>query len=136
VLQLCRYRGYLRQWIAASTGFVLAVHLIVSAAIIAHFAPSNTDPTIGPYAICHGAGDSSPADPDGPLKRSPDQLHCVLCTLTNDTCAVVPCVNAIAVLDASKFLQRVIVGNSQIVHFVSLAAEYPRGPPTQPHVAG
>jgi hypothetical protein len=121
----------LRQWIAASMSFVLAVHLIVSAAIIAQFAPPNTDPTIGPYAICHGAGDSTPAD--GPLKRSPDQSHCLLCTLTKDTCAVVPFANAITILDASKFLHRVIVGNSQVVHFVSLAAEYPRGPPTQAH---
>jgi hypothetical protein len=136
LLQLCRYRGRLRRWIAAPTGFALALHLILSAAVIGHFAASKAGATGDLFVICHGAGDNSPADPDVPLQQPGYQSHCVLCALTNDACALIPTVTAIAAFEAGALSQHTIPRDSQVVQFVSLVSEYPRGPPTHAHVAG
>jgi hypothetical protein len=133
LLQLCRYRGRLRRWIAAPTGFALALHLILSAAVIGHFAASKAGATGDLFVICHGAGDNSPADPGAPPELPDDQSHCVLCTLAHDTCAVIPVVTATAALYESTFLHGVALRASHIVQFASLASEYPRGPPTHAH---
>jgi hypothetical protein len=103
---------------------------------IGHFAPSHADAASDAFVICHGTGDNSPVDQDGPLKQSPDQSHCVLCTLTSSACAVLPLETATATFDASILLRRVPLRDFQVISFNSLTGEYPRGPPTYAHVVG
>jgi hypothetical protein len=126
----------LRQWIAAATGFALAIHLVLGAVVIGHFAPSQADAATDVFVICHGAGDNSAPNQNAPAGDPSRQSHCVLCTLTNAACAVLPLVTAIATFDASQFLQRFTLRDSQVIQFASLTGEYPRGPPTHAHVAG
>ena len=135
VLQLCLYRGHLRRWIAATTGFVLAVHLVLGA-VVGQFAYAKAGAASDLFVICHGTGDDSPANPDGPVELPGYQPHCVLCTLTSDTCAVIPIVTTIATFDESTSLHSVTLRDSQVVHYASLASEYPRGPATHAHTVG
>jgi hypothetical protein len=136
VLQLRLYRGDLRQWIAATTVFALAVHLVLSAVVVGHFAASKAAAASAPFVICHGTGQDSPADPDGSQDLPGDQSHCVLCSLTSDACGIIAPIIAIEIFASSALLQRAILRDSQVVHFDSLASEYPRGPPTHAHVVG
>jgi len=133
VLQLCLYRGHLRRWIAATTGFALALHLVVTAVVIGHFAAFEAGGASDSFVICHGTADDSPT---GPLELPGYQTHCVLCTLTSDTCAVIPIVTAIAMFDESTSLHSVTLRDSQVVYYASLASKYPRGPPTHAHTVG
>jgi hypothetical protein len=130
VLHLFRYRGRLRRWIAAPSGFALALHLILSSAIVGHFAASKAEAADDIFVICHGSVDNSSADPDAPPPQPGYQSHCVLCALVNDACALIPTVTAIAAFDVGAFSQHAIARNSQVIQFVPLASEYPRGPPT------
>ena len=136
VLQLRLYRRDLRQWIAATSSFALAVHLVLSAVVIGHFAASKAGAASDLFVICHGTGQESPADPDGSQDLPGDQSHCVLCTLTSDACAIIAPVTAVEIFASSALLQRAILRDSQVVHFDSLASKYPRGPPTRAHVVG
>ena len=136
VLQLRVYRGNLRQWIAATTVFALAVHLVLSAVFVGQFAASKAGAASDLFVICHGTGQGSPADPDGSQELPGDQSHCILCTLSSDACAIIAPVTAIEIFASRAPLQRAILRDSQVVHFDSLASEYPRGPPTHAHVVG
>ena len=131
-----RYWPTLRRWIAATTGFALAVHLVLSAVVVGHFAASKAAAASDQFVICHGTGQDSPADPDGSQELPGDQSHCILCTLSSDACAIIAPVTAIEIFASSAPLQRAILRDSQVVHFDSLASEYPRGPPTRAHVVG
>ena len=130
---MCLYRGHLRRRIAATTGFALAVHLVLSAVVVGHFAASKAAAASDPFVICHGTSDDSPA---GPLELPGYQPHCVLCTLTSDTCALIPIVTAIATFVESTSLHSVTLRDSQVVYYASLASKYPRGPPTHAHTVG
>jgi hypothetical protein len=132
VLQLWRHQGRLRRCIAAATGYFLAAHLVLSALIVGHFAPSMAGAPSDAFVICHGAGDN---EPERPLPQSGYQ-HCVLCTLTNDTVTVLPRVTAIADLIWSTLSQRVTFSDSRSVQLLSVTSEYPRGPPARTHLAG
>jgi hypothetical protein len=136
LLQLFRYRGRLQRWIAAPSGFALALHLILSSAIAGHFAASKAGAADDIFAICHGSVDNSPADPDAPPPQPGYQSHCVLCALVIDACALIPAVTAIAVFDVGALSQHAIARKSQVNQLVPLASEYPRGPPTHAHVVG
>ena len=129
LLQLFRYRGCLRRWIAAPSGFALALHLILSSAIVSHFSASKAGVASDGFVICHGSVDNSPADPDAPPPQPGYQSHCVLCALVNDACALIPTVTAIAAFDLGALSQHAVARNSQVIQFVPLASEYPRGPP-------
>jgi hypothetical protein len=135
LLQLFRYRGRLRRWIAAPSGFALALHLILSSAIVGHFVASKAS-AASDFVVCHGNGDNSPADPDVPPPQPGYQSHCVLCALVNGACALIPAVTAIAAFDVGALSQHAIARKSQVIQFVPLASEYPRGPPTHAHVVG
>jgi hypothetical protein len=132
VLQLCPYRGRLQRCIAAATAYFLALHLVLSALIVGHFAPLIAVAPSDAFLVCHGAGNN---EPDRSAPESGFQ-HCVLCTLANDTVTVLPRVTAIANLAWSTLSHRVILRESQALEFVSFTAEYPRGPPARGHLAG
>jgi len=129
VLQLWRYRGHGRRWIAAATAFAVACQLLLSAAVRGQATAAEAGPTGELFAICHGLGNDSPADPQ-PSKQSDYQTHCVLCTLASDTWAVIPPATASAAFDPGVSSELITPCDSQIVQVVSLASEYPRGPPT------
>ena len=129
MLQLCSSRGPLRRFFAAATCFALAVQLILSAAAIVQLAPLSADAASDMFVICHGAGDRSTPEPNGPAKEPQDRSHCLLCTLTNAACAILPVVSAVAIFDAAMSSQRVILRESQVTQFHSPTGEYQRGPP-------
>jgi hypothetical protein len=128
-LRLFRHRGYLRRSIAAATGFALAVHLVLSAVVIGHFAPSESGAPSDAFVICHGAGDNSATDHDAPINRQSRQFHCIFCTLTDAACVVLPISSVVAAFDASMRAQHVAPRDTQITGFDSPAGKYARGPP-------
>jgi hypothetical protein len=135
MLQLYRYPGYLRRWIAAAATFALSLQLVLSSLAIGHLAAgqSGTDDT---FVICHGAGGSSPVDQDGPAKQPGDGSHCVLCTLMNSGSAVLPAASTIVtfVSDAcSRYLTR---NDAQVSEYHSPTGQFQRGPPQHTLVAG
>ena len=78
---------------------------------------------------------SSDADQDGPAKQPLQDAHCVLCTLTNGGCAVLPTASLIVPFDAGEFSQLVAPLNSQVTEHRSPTGEYQRGPPTHSFIA-
>ena len=129
MLELWRYRGHGRRWIAAATAFAVACQLLLSAAVRGQATAAEAGPTSGLFVICHGAGDNPSANPDEPSKQQDYQAHCVLCTLASDAWAVIPPATASTVFDVGVFSERMTPCDSQIVQVVSLTSEYPRGPP-------
>jgi hypothetical protein len=135
MLQLYRYPGCLRRWIAAAATIALSLQLVLSSIAIGHLTAwqSGTDDT---FVICHGAGDSSPVDQDGPAKRSDDGTHCVLCTLTKGGSAVLPAVSTVATFVSgarSRYLTRY---EAQVSAYHSPTGKFQRGPPQHTLVAG
>jgi hypothetical protein len=104
--------------------------------VVGHFAASKAGAASNLFVICHGIGQESPADPDGSQDLPGDQSHCILCTLSSDACAIIAPATGIEIFASSSLLQRGILRDSQVVHFDSLASEYPRGPPTHAYVVG
>jgi hypothetical protein len=110
--------------------------VVLSALVIGHFAPSQAGAASDIFVICHGAGDKSAPDQDGPANQPRDQSHCVLCTLTNAACAVLPIASAIETFDARMSSQRLTLRDSQVTQFDSPTGQYQRGPPTHAPIAG
>jgi hypothetical protein len=121
---------------AAATGCALAAHVVLSALVIGHFAPSQAGAASDIFVVCHGAADRSAPDRDGPVNQPRYQSHCLLCTLTNATCAVLPTVSGIGIFDASMFSQLLTPRKSQVTQFDSPTGEYQRGPPSHSPIAG
>jgi len=129
VLQLCRYQGRPRQWIAAATAFAFALHLLLSSAGLGQLAAWQSA-TADAFAICHGAGESAPTDQNGPARQQDPQSHCVLCTLASSGCAVLPTTSPLV-----KFIQNLdarppFAVDAQVTEHHSPTGEYQRAPPT------
>ena len=135
MLRLCRYQGRLRQWIAAAATLALSLHLVLGPLAIGHLAAEQAG-SDGAFVICHGAGGSSPVDQDGPAKQPDDASHCILCTLTNSGCAILPTTSAIVIFvpgAASSYLAR---HDAQVSEYHSPTGRFQRGPPLYTLVAG
>jgi hypothetical protein len=127
VLRLCRYQGRLRQWIVAAATFALSFQLELSSLAIGHLTAWQAG-TGDTFVICHGVGGSSPVDQNGPTKQPDDQSHCILCTLTNSACAVLPPESAVVTLvlgPCSRYLTRHV---AQVSEYHSPTGRFQRGP--------
>ncbi len=140
VLRPYRYQGRLRQWIAAAVTIALSLQLMLSSVAIGHVpawhVPAWQVGAGDTFVICHGVGGSSPVDQDGPAKQPDDQSHCVLCTLTNSACAVLPPESAVVTLvlgASSPYLTR---HDAQVSDYRSPTGRFQRGPPLHTLVAG
>jgi hypothetical protein len=89
VLELRKFRGCLRPWIAMVAAYTLALQVLLSGIAGAHAMAGTGSGADALFVICHGSGDA-PADsqnvPDTPRPASP----CLLCTLTKAPCAILP----------------------------------------------
>jgi hypothetical protein len=130
VLQLLRARTGVRPWIAMVVAYALALQVLLSGVAAGRFMPV-ADPSAGDlFVICHGRGNGPSDDqglPDKQLPRSP----CVLCTLTQAPCAILPIDHDIARIPAIV-VSSVVPGNDgRVFQFDSPTGRYQRGPP--PH---
>jgi hypothetical protein len=134
VLELRKYRSRMRPWIAMVAAYALALQVLLSGMAGAHaMAAGSLSGDL--FVICHGSGDA-PADnqnvPDTPRPATP----CVLCTLTNAPCAILPIDHSIATID---IVAASIVGPRQegrIIEFDSPTGRYQRGPPARVAIFG
>jgi hypothetical protein len=135
MLQLYRYPGCLRRWIATAASFALALQLVLSSLAIGHLDAwqSGGDDT---FVICHGAGDGAPVDQDGPAKPPGDGSHCVLCTLTNSASAVLPAAATIVTFASAARSRYLARSDAQVSEFHSPTGKFQRGPPRHTVVAG
>jgi hypothetical protein len=115
--------------------YALAIQVLLSG-IAAGQLMASTDASAGDlFVICHGSG--GPSDernlPDEPqLPRPP----CVLCTLTQAPCAILPIDQDVARLPAIV-VSNVVPGNDgRIFRFDSPTGRYQRGPPSRPVIFG
>ena len=81
------------------------------------------------FVICHGNGDG-PADsqnvPDQPPRPA---SPCVLCTLTNAPCAILPVEHIIATIDVATSADVGPRQEGRVIEFDSPTGRYQRGPP-------
>ena len=134
MLELRKYRSRMRPWIAMVAAYALALQVLLSGIAGAHAMMAGS--LAGElFVICHGSGDA-PADnqnvPDTPRPATP----CVLCTLTNAPCAILPVDHSIATIDV---VAASIVGPRQegrIIEFDSPTGRYQRGPPARTAIFG
>jgi hypothetical protein len=135
VLKLRRFRGRMRPWIAMAAAYALALQVLLSGLAGAH-AMAAVSVADDLFVICHSSGDASA---DG--QNVPDQLPrpaslCVLCTLTNAPCAILPIDHSIITIDvvaASKVVSR---KDGRIIEFESPTGRYQRGPPASASIFG
>jgi hypothetical protein len=135
VFRACRYQVRLRRWIAAAAAFTLALHVLLNPLAIDKPAPWQASASGDVFVICHGAAGNSDADQGGPAKQPLQDAHCILCTLTNNGCAVLPIASLIVSFDAGEFSQLVAPRNSQVTEHRSPTGEYQRGPPAHSFIA-
>jgi hypothetical protein len=135
VLELRKYRSRMRPWIAMVAAYALALQVLLSGIAGAH-AMTAGSLSGDLFVICHGSGDG-PADsqniPDQPPRAA---SPCVLCTLTNAPCAILPIDHSIATIDV---VAASIVGPRQegrIIEFDSPTGQYQRGPPARAAIFG
>jgi hypothetical protein len=121
--------------IAAVAAFTLALHVLLSPLAIGKPVPWQVGANGDSFVICHGAAANSGIDQDGPIKQPLQQSHCVLCTLTNSGCAVLPIASVIVVQPPGDFSQLIPPRNSQVTEHRSPTGEYQRGPPTHSFIA-
>jgi hypothetical protein len=129
VLRVGGYRLLLRQWIAGGASCALMLQLLLSAVTLAHSTLSMTEPEGSGFVICHGTGTSTGQNDPG-NNLPPAQTHCLLCTVANSFCAVLPSAWTAVIIDASAFLQLNFPRTAQVTAYHSPTGEYQRGPPT------
>jgi hypothetical protein len=125
----------MRPWIAMAAAYALALQVLLSGLAGAHAMASG--PAAGDlFVICHGSGDG-PADSQNVPDHAPRPASpCVLCTLTNAPCAILPIDHGIIAIDvvaASKVVSR---KNDRIIEFESPTGRYQRGPPARASIFG
>jgi hypothetical protein len=135
VLELRKFRGCLRPWIAVVAAYALALQVLLSGIAGAHAMAAATSGAETLFVICHGSGDA-PADsqnvPDTPRPASP----CLLCTLTSAPCAILPVDHSIATIDVAAAASIVAPSEGRIIEFDSPTGRYQRGPPASAAIFG
>jgi hypothetical protein len=135
VLKLSKHRGRMRPWIAMAAAYALALQVLLSGLAGAHAMASG--PVAGDlFVICHGSGDG-PADsqnvPDQPPRSA---SPCVLCTLTNAPCAILPIDHIVVTIDVVAASNVVSRNVGRIIEFESPTGRYQRGPPARASIFG
>jgi hypothetical protein len=136
MLRPFRARRGLRPWVAVVAAYALALQVLLSGLAAGGLMAAADASAAELFVICHGSGNSPSNDqglPDEPqLPRPP----CVLCTLTQAPCAVLPVDHDIARLPAIV-VSNVVPGNDgRIFRFDSPTGRYQRGPPSRAVIFG
>jgi hypothetical protein len=135
VLNLRKFRGRVRPWIAVASAYALALQVLLSGLAGAHAMAAGS--VAGDlFVICHGSGDG-PADNQNVPEQPPRPTSpCLLCTLTKAPCAILPIDHSIITFDvvaASKVVPR---KDDRIIEFQSPTGRYQRGPPASASIFG
>jgi hypothetical protein len=135
VLKLRKSRSSMRPWIAMVAAYALALQMLLSGLAGAHAMAAGSG--AGElFVICHGSGDG-PADGQDLPDQSPRPASpCVLCTLTQPPCAILPIdhivvtINVVAASDVGPQKE------GRIIEFDSPTGRYQRGPPASASIFG
>jgi hypothetical protein len=124
----------MRPWIAMVAAYALALQVLLSGIAGAHaMAAGSLSGDL--FVICHGSGDA-PADsqnvPDTPRPATP----CVLCTLTNAPCAILPAGHGVMTIDVVAAASLIAPRRGRIIEFDSPTGQYQRGPPARAAIFG
>jgi len=136
MLWLLRDRRGVRSWIAIVAAYALALQVLLSGLAAGHFM-SVADASAGDlFVICHGSG-NGPSDDQGlPDKQELPRPPCVLCTLTQAPCAILPVDHDVARIPGIV-VSSVVPGNDgRIFRFDSPTGRYQRGPPPRAVIFG
>jgi hypothetical protein len=128
VSELRSARSRIRPWIATIAAYALALQVLLTGVVGGHVMPAGDASASGLFVICHGNGSTDNQDlPDKqPAPRSP----CLLCTLTNAPCAILPTGDGITLRNAIEISTSVARTDGRIIEFDSPTGQYPRGPPS------
>jgi hypothetical protein len=120
----------MRPWIAMVAVYALALQVVLTGVAAGHFAAAGDASASAHFIICHGGGGGSPDEQNLPEKPPLPRSSCVLCTLTQAPCAILPADHGIATIDAMSAANVVFRRDARIIEFVSPTGQYQRGPPT------
>jgi Protein of unknown function (DUF2946) len=136
MLRPLRARRGMRSWVAMVAAYALALQVLLSG-LAAGGLLAAADASAGElFVICHGSG-NGPSNDQG-LPDDPQLPHapCVLCTLAQAPCAVLPVDHAVMRLPAIV-ASNVVPGNDgRIFRFDSPTGRYQRGPPARAVIFG
>ena len=135
MLKLRRFRGRMRPWIAMAAAYALALQVLLSGLAGAHAMAAGS--VAGDlFVICHGSGDG-PADSQNVPDQAPRPASpCVLCTLTNSPCAILPLDHIVVTMDVVAASNIVPRKDGRIIEFESPTGRYQRGPPASASIFG
>jgi hypothetical protein len=119
-----------------AAAYALALQVLLSGLAAGHFM-AVADPAAGDlFVICHGRG-NAPSDDQGLPDRSPlPRAPCVLCTLAQAPCAILPTHHGIAAVEPVAVSTVASASDRRVIAFVSPTGQYQRGPPARPATFG
>jgi hypothetical protein len=91
-------RSRMRPWVATVAAYALALQVLLTGLTAGHFMAAGGASASSLFAICHGSGSSR--NQELPDKQPLAQSACILCTLAEVPCAILPTVQGIAISDA------------------------------------
>jgi hypothetical protein len=113
---------------AMVAAYALAFQLLLSGFAAGHFMATSDASLSDPFVVCHGGG-VSPSDRQDVPAKPLAQVPCVLCTLTQAACAILPLAHGIGTTDGIMVSDVGLPADSGIIAFESPTGQYQRGPP-------
>ena len=125
----------MQPWMAMVAAYALAFQILLSGLAAGHFMAIGDTPPSDLFVICHGSG-QGPSDhqdvPGKPLAQAP----CVLCALTQYSCAILPLDHSTGRIDAMMVSDAGLPDHGQITAFESPTGQHQRGPPPSAFIFG
>ena len=125
----------MRPWMAMVAAYALAFQLLLSGFAAGHFMTTGDVSPSDPFVICHGSG-VGPSDRQDVPAKPLAQVPCVLCTLTQAACGILPLHHGIGTTDAMMVSDVGLPDESRITTFQSPTGQHQRGPPLAAAIFG
>jgi hypothetical protein len=116
--------------------YALALQVLLSGMAAGHFMALADPSARDLFVICHGTGNGSSDDQGLPGKPQLPRSPCVLCTLTQTPCAILPVDHAVARISAIVVSSVVPRNDGRIFQYHSPTGQYQRGPPSRALIFG
>ena len=117
-----------RPWLAIVAAYALAFQVLLSGVAVGHLMAFGGATADDPFVICHGRGSGASGGQEQPDKSLP-RPPCVLCTLAQAPCAILPAHTGIAVVAPIVVSNVVSAIDGRVIEFDSPTNQYQRGPP-------
>src|SRR5262249_35784579 len=134
VLKRRNARNRMRPWIATVAAYALALQVLLTGVAAGHFMAAGDPSASTLFVICHGNGSSD--DQELPGKAPLAQSKCMLCTLAQAPCAILPSGHGIAVSDELGPGNAAVRTDGPVLDFNSPTGQYQRGPPMSISIFG